>query len=849
MAFEYSIGGYGKNAGMPGTAADGDAERKDFFVSYTGVDSLWAEWIAFALEEQGYTVLLQSWDFLTGGNFVLEMDAAARHCDRTIAVLSRAYCQSGFAAPEWAAAFQRDPEAKNGSLIPVRIEDFQPEGLFASISYVDLVGRDAAAAREELLTEIDLRVKGGRHKPATTPAFPGASAADDDAVFPGALPAVWNLPIRLRHFTGRADLLDEIAAALPGERLAILRGLGGIGKSRLAVEYAYRRALDYDVVWRVRARDEATARGDLVDLAAALDLPESVEDPQDEQVEAALDWLAHHDRWLLIVDDPLGPDAVVDLIPPGAQGHILITTQEATGWGTLGLPITVEVLGDADAVAMLRTRVADAADEELLALAEALGHLPLALEQAAAYMDATGVGPATYLSRLAAGESEPLDQGRPFDYERTVATTWRLAMEEIGEHAEAADLLACCSFLAPEQIARAIFESSDSAPVDGLESAALDAAIAELRRFSLVSLDGDRLSVHRLVQWAVRQALTAERRTLTMIKVEVRLEQSWPERDGRDPATWPSCAGLAPHIEAFSKLTSELPPIAIGSAHLLARVGIYRRIRSDLRAAADTFVQAIDLLDRVEAPAKAMIPVLSEYGITPTYLGEHEQAIAAHERTLGLLAELGREDTVDAANSYCLAGISFCEAGDVSRARDLYEMALTIFRREAPDDIHRIGSALGNLGTVTAQLGDTATARRLQEESLELLEEEYGPSHIEVAISLAGLARADVELEDLESAEQLMLRSLSIFEEIYGSDCMEAGRARVQLAAIRVAASRFQEAREDIEVGIEIYRAKYGPSHPYLHNPLEGLAMICANLGDEEAAERAKREAEQIPEQ
>ena len=141
----------------------------DFFVSYTSADEGWAEWIGWILEEEGFSAKLQAWDFAAGSNFVLEMQRAAEEAARTIAVLSPAYLKSTFAAPEWAAAFAKDPEGFKRSLVPVRVEKCEPGGLLKTIVYIDLVGLDEDEARQRLLD----RLSGGRGKPSKKPQFPG----------------------------------------------------------------------------------------------------------------------------------------------------------------------------------------------------------------------------------------------------------------------------------------------------------------------------------------------------------------------------------------------------------------------------------------------------------------------------------------------------------------------------------------------------------------------------------------------------------------------------------------------------------------------------------------------------
>lgn len=160
-----------------------EAEKKDFFVSYNRADREWAEWIAWQLEEEGYTTIIQAWDFRPGGNFVIEMQRAAEQARRTLAVLSPNYLQALYTHPEWAAAFAQDPTGEKGTLLPVRVQECELKGLLPQIVYIDLVGLDQEAAKEELV----VGVKQGRAKPAIAPGFPGAvkHATSEQPDFPG----------------------------------------------------------------------------------------------------------------------------------------------------------------------------------------------------------------------------------------------------------------------------------------------------------------------------------------------------------------------------------------------------------------------------------------------------------------------------------------------------------------------------------------------------------------------------------------------------------------------------------------------------------------------------------------
>jgi TIR domain len=235
-------------------------------------DQAIAEWIAGVLEAEGYTTVIQAWDFRPGGNFVLDMHHASANTKRTIAVLSPNYLRSEFTQPEWAAAFVQDPTGKERSLIPVRVEACELSGMLATIGYVDLVGKSEAEQQAELL-------RGVSEQPVTR----GGGAQFPRLVIPQ------NLPIKNEVFVGRAEALAELHAQLqPGTQVSIssIKGMGGIGKTELALQYAYQRLKPKDypggICW-LKAREDvglqivAFARRHLqLEIAEDVDLSEQV---------------------------------------------------------------------------------------------------------------------------------------------------------------------------------------------------------------------------------------------------------------------------------------------------------------------------------------------------------------------------------------------------------------------------------------------------------------------------------------------------------------------------------------------------------------------------------------------
>jgi hypothetical protein len=363
-----------------------DSGGRDFFISYTGVNRPWAEWIAVQLEAAGHSTVLQAWDFRPGSDFLHQMQQATTSAGRTIAVLSPAYFGSAFSEAEWRAAFVKDPTGELGLLVPVRVQECAPPGLLASRVYVDLVDTDETTAKRLLLAGVDQ--SGAR--PTTAP-FPG-KAARGAKRFPGQGPAVSNLPARNRNFSGREELLEQLHASLQAESAAAvvstgaLHGLGGVGKTELTLEFAHRSVSDYDIVWWIGAEQPTSVTADLAGLAEELGIARAAD--QAEMVRRLFGELRGRERWLLVYDNAEGLEELAGLLPPGGGGRVLVTSRYGA-WGRLGRALRLDVLARSEAVAFLAKRTGADDQAALDGLAELLGDLPLALEEAAAYLEET----------------------------------------------------------------------------------------------------------------------------------------------------------------------------------------------------------------------------------------------------------------------------------------------------------------------------------------------------------------------------------------------------------------------------------------------------------------------------
>jgi tetratricopeptide (TPR) repeat protein len=769
---------------------------KDFFISYNKADRSWAEWIAWQLEEAGYTVVVQAWDFRPGANFVLEMQRATTEAARTIAVLSPDYLAAGFTQPEWAAAFAQDPTGEKGTLLPVRVRECDPAGLLPQIVYVDLVGQEETAAKDALLAG----VRRGRAKPTTPPGFPGTArrVVTERPRFPGALPPIWNVPLRRNpNFTGRETLLADLRTALtsgqPAALTQAISGLGGVGKTQLALEYAYRHTADYAVVWWVRAEEPATLSADFAALAGPLDLPEKEATEQPVVVGAARRWLEHNAGWLLVFDNAPDPAALRDFLPQGGAGHVLITSRYPA-WRGVASPLSVRVLDRAESVAFLLRRTGQTDQTAAGVLAGELGDLPLALEQAGAYIEATGRALADYLNLFRQRQGDLLSRGQPStDYPATVATTWEISFQQIQQTSPAAaDLLNLCAFLAPDDIPRELLgegaeylpESLAAVVTDPLAG---DEALAALRRYSLVDVSGDALSVHRLVQAVARDRLAEEARR-TWAEAAVRLvAEAFPsgERDPSDVRTWPECARLLPHALAAAGHAEALQVAAEATGRLLNQAGLYLWGRAEFAEAKEALERALAIDEAAYGPQHPNVATdVNNLGNVLHGLGDLAGARAASERALAIDEAAYGPQHPNVATDVNNLGSVLRDLGDLAGARAAFERALAIDEAAYGPQHPTVAIRVNNLAGVLRGLGDLAGARAAFERALAIDEAAYGPEHPAVARAVNNLGTVLGDLGDLVGARAAFQRALGVCQRFLGEDHPSTVTVRNNLASL-----------------------------------------------------------------
>jgi tetratricopeptide (TPR) repeat protein len=779
---------------VSGSAAGGEW---DFFVSYAQADRGWAEWIAWQLEEDRYRVLIQAWDMVPGANWIHRMHEGVRRADRTIAVLSAAYLESVYATAEWEAAWAGDPLGEQRKLLGFRVAECDRPGLLAGVVTVDLFGAGEAAAQGRVRSAVREAVT-GRAKPGTKPGFPpSARAVQAEPRFPGGLPDIWNVPPRNPNFAGRSAELARIRAWLAGQpavTVHALRGMGGIGKTQAAIEYAHRYAGEYDLVWWVNA-EQATLIGDqFTGLAEEIGLP-PLADPE-AVLAPVCRALRGRDRWLLIFDNAEDAQDIRPLLP-GGPGHVLITTRRG-GFRSLGSVLDLDTLDRADAIALLRRRAPDLTEDQAGQLAGRLGDLPLALDQAAAYLDQTGMAPHEYLRLLDIRSADLYRRGHTPGHPGNVATVWSVSMDQLQDTDPAAvQLLQLCAWLAPEPVPLDLFTGHGDLLPEPLAAAAADPlafndTVGALAEYSLARRADGTVTVHRLIQDVTRHrtagqpAATAGEPLDTVLAL---LRADLPGDVWAAPESWPRWRTLLPSVLAA---TSYRPDTADEgpTAWLLARAGTY--LRSQGRAA-----EALPL---------------------------HQRALRICEAALG-------PDHSDVAADLNYVGLALSALGRVAEALPLQERALRIDEAARGPGHPDVATDLNYVGGALSDLGRAAEALPLHQRALRIREAALGPDHPDVAIDLnyVGLALSDLG----RAAEALPLhqRALRIHEAALGPDHPGVATDLNHVGLALSALGRYAEALPLQERALRIHEAALGPDHPYVATDLNYVGGALSDLG------------------
>ena len=689
--------------------ADGSMDYRDFFISRAGVDAAFAVWVGRLIAAQGKTYVLQDEHF-GHQNFMAAMDAALKSGARVVSLLSQAYLESDNCLAEAMGALTGDTLNRQQRLIPLRLEPCAPGGLLANIVYTDLL----AERREPNPRPLQLKILRalGFEKPkldGLPPPPDGTLSETVQILHPEIRPVL--------GFTGREAELEAVEAALwrRGGKAALtdtasaaVKGLGGVGKSVLAQEYAWRTKARYHGVWWIRAEKAETLLDDLIALGARLIPGLSDEKDRAQAAHAAVGAIAQmraEKPWLLVYDNVEQPGDIARLTP--AEGaHVLITTRwQARMPGVQS--ISVDVFPPEVAVAYLLEGAPDVDREDAAALARELGYLPLALGHARAYCAEAAMSYKDYRAGLAELiRLAPLDS----DYPRAVFATFDRAIARAAERVpEAETLMGISAFLAPDNI------PLDLIPETLMTGVVRSRAIAALGALSLVTTvtldDGSAgISVHRLVQEVMKGRLGDSSEQVFRV-AKALIVAPWPKgNDGGDPRNWPTCRRLQPHALAILD-QPDGPDGTDNPALLLSLVAHFFNARAEYIAAEPLMRRALAIDEKSFGPDHPKVGIrlnnLAQLLQATNRLAEAEplmrRALAIDEKSFG-------SDHPDVAIDLNNLAQLLQDTNRLAKAEPLMRRALAIFEASLGPEHPSTRTVCGNFAILRAELARASGA-------------------------------------------------------------------------------------------------------------------------------------------
>jgi len=792
----------------------GKVGQSTYFISYTNQtqkDVAWAAWVCWVIENKlGGKAITQKYDFHVGDDFIVCMDDALIRSDFVVCILTRAYLKSKYCRDEWAAGI-----ANGKKIIPVRFDECEPSGLLNPRIHIDLFGLDRDSARSRLIEGIK-----GTERPKDEPDFPSApapsSANGSEPDFPTL--SFFNLPHRNNYFAGREEILSKIYDGLQSDEAVALVGLGGYGKTQTAVEYAYRHASDYKLIWYFNAESERQLEDDYREFAVRnLNMENARESEFAPVLGAVENWFRANSSYLLIYENaesfPNDNDGLKRYLPAGPQQkHIIINSRERLR-GVTAKRLDADVFSMPDAVAFVQKRVHGASGGDAEALSRDLGCLPLALECAVAYIEENdGYTLAQYLRSFKKRKLAFLDeQPNATDYDRTILNVWGKTFEKITQEAEqneqtkaALQLFRLCTYCAPDNIPLNLFINGRGKTPQPLQDTldpedvpAQDGVLRELLRYSLISVrredDSVFMNVHRLIQEVARQYF------------------------GDDEEWAGYCLDIADTVFDYQYGTRvEFDEFTVNLPHIIE------------------ITRSAESLLKDDEPQEKISSVYNEIGFGLYSQGEYDKALGWFDETLKICEKiLGLEHPNTATANNNIANI-YRVKGEYDKALARYNKALKIHEKVLGLEHSDTATAYNNIAGVYCAKGEYDKALMWYDKTLKIDEKVSGTEHLDTATTYNNIAHVYHAQGEYDKALEWYNKALKIRENALGTDHLDTATTYNNIAGVYHAKGEYDKARDLLLHTVIVFMRCNLINHPHCKSSLENLYICYDQAGGKE---------------
>lgn len=682
-----------------------------------------------------------------------------------------------------------------------------------------------------------------------------------------ALSPYWSIPLpRNPFFTGREEVLKKLHAQLGiGQVVAptqssALHGLGGVGKTQIALEYAYRYALEYSAVFWIAAETEESIVSSLLYIAKEFQMPG---DRDQQRVVAAVQrWLLTHGQWLLIWDNVEDLDLLQRFLPAARSGAILITTRRQD-LGTLAWGLDLLPMEEEEGLLLLLRRAkvlppeatgeqvcqlaiqAPALYAAVLELVTILGGLPLALDQAGAYLEETRCGLPAYLDLFRTRRDALLQRRgeRIQDHPASVSTTFRLSITAAaGRHPAVRELLQVCALLQPDAIPEEIFLQGGKHLGPALEAVCCDPlewdrVVGIACAYSLLSRQPEEqtLSIHRLVQVVIQEGMSEQEQLVWLRRVIKALNATFPEVTYQ---AWRQCERLQSHVLTCTTVLQDQGGDQ-ELAQVLRKMADYLRERSQYKQAESLYLRALGIEEQVLGSQHPDLAALLD-GLAWVFLrqGKYEQAEAVFQRALRIQEQGEAQQPLFTARLLNGLGCLYWTQGKHEQAEAVFQRALRIQEQEGASQPLLSARLLNNLAELYSDQGKYEQAEPLFQRAVRIQEQVIGPQHPEVVYPLDGLATLYYRQEKYKLAAGLFQRALQIWEQAAGPQHLLIAQLLIGLADVFTRQEKGEQAEALYRRALHIREQELGPEHPRVADVLNRLAVLSMRQGKEEMQTR-----------
>jgi serine/threonine protein kinase len=686
-----------------------------------------------------------------------------------------------------------------------------PKKRFATIQKFAQALEDACQREnsENRTTQLVSAGRAAMPQPATTPIVERERIPPMVATPPQDSSVIWNVPYRRNpFFTGRETILasvhEKLHAGKAMSQIQAISGLGGSGKTQIAIEYAYRHHNNYNVILWIRGDRREMLREDCAIIASQL----SMKGKSEDIIGTVKAWLKANTNWLLILDNVENLTVLRTFIPSNVRGHVLLTTRTQTT-GTIAQRIELCKMARDEAKLFLLRRIrklshdaplSDASQsdsEKANEIAELVGDLPLALDQAGAYIEETGCSLNDYLSLYSTRRARLLAMrgGIGADHAASVTATFVHSFEKVAQASPIAiDLLRFCAFLDPNAIPEELIIHAAEVLGPTLQPVAsdplvLDTAIAVLRKHSLVhrAAETKLLSLHPLVQAVLRDRMSAEKHQEWVERTVRAVNHAFP--DIEEVHMWHRCQPAMPHVQACIALIKTYKLLSPEAVRLLYQAGMYFRIQAQ-------YSEAEVLL---------------------------EQAATMHKQQLPTQKETATDLSIAFWHHY--------RPGQYSLVEPLIQKELAYAEKVLGSDNQHVATIRLKLAELYYKQGKYSQAEQLLLQSLSIKEQHVGLLHACVACNFNGLGLVCLTLGKYSLAQSYLLHALTVWERLPEPRHPFMGRTLNALARLSLVMGEYRQAEVYLQKERVLLEQTLQPMHPAIITSLNEWAVLCIAQG------------------